>query len=136
MAVLVTKTTTKEGEEVSADFKIVKFGIDQDNANLPFFWPISIAHLMDKSSPLYGIKPEMIPFMNFELMIWVTGTSFSGGLVQACTSYLPKDIVWGGEFDFSTSFSEHQTHITLLGKQPSLQQENSLNLVMGDALDT
>ena len=52
---------------------------------------------------------------DFELLLWVTGTTSSGGLVKARTSYLPSEIIWGGSFSFESVFQNNGKHITVWG---------------------
>ena len=121
-ALMVTRTVTEEGEDIPSDMKSLRFGIDKDSDTLPFMWPICIAHKIDSSSPLYNFHPDMMQLMEFELLLWVTGTTSSGGLVKARTSFLPREIVWGGSFNFDSVFHKHPTHITVMGAQSTFHQ--------------
>ena len=57
--------------------------------------------------------------LDFEVILWVTGTTSSGGLVNARTSYIPSEIVWGGKFCFDQVFLKNANHITVWGKSSS-----------------
>ena len=82
---------------------------------LPFMWPVCIVHEIDSTSPLYHFHPNMEVAM--ELVLWVTGTTSSGGLVKARTSYLPSEIIWGGRFNFDSVFQKNLNHITVWGNK-------------------
>ena len=106
---------TEEGEEITSDIRSLQFGIDKDSNVLPFLWPVCIAHEIDHTSPLYNFNPDQVEEKDFELLLWVTGTTSSGGLVKARTSYLPSEIIWGGSFCFESVFKNNGKHITVWG---------------------
>ena len=69
-------------------------------------WPTTMSHTIDRSSPLYCLKPEDLTMTNeqFEIIVVLEGTVESTGLlVQARTSYMPGEILWGHRFEELTS---------------------------------
>lgn len=73
-----------EGEEIYYTFMII---------------PNTIAHVIDKNSPLYGMSsPDMLK-ANVEIVIVLEGVIESTGMtMQARTSYTAHELVWGCNF--------------------------------------
>ena len=115
-AIMVDTVVTEEGEIITNNIRSIQFGNDEDRHISPYLWPACIAHEINSNSPLYHFNPDMVgeSDMDFELIIWVTGTTSYGGLVNARTSYIPSEIVWGGSFEFESDFQHYGNHITVL----------------------
>ena len=61
--------------------------------------PETIAHVIDKDSPLYGMSSLDMLKANVELVVFLEGVIESTGLtMQARTSYTAHEIVWGCNF--------------------------------------
>ena len=72
------------------------------DGSILLLWPTIVSHTIDSSSPLYCLKPEDLSLTNeqFEIVVVLEGTVESTGLVvQARTSYMPVEILWGRRFE-------------------------------------
>ncbi|CAB3225693.1 unnamed protein product [Arctia plantaginis] len=62
-------------------------------------WPVTLVHVIDASSPLYGYTPELIAGNSYEITVSLKGASASmGTFTQSQTSYVPREVVWGYRF--------------------------------------
>jgi len=115
-AIMVDTVATEEGEIIRNNIRNIQFGNNEDSHMSPYLWPACIGHEINSNSPLYHFNPDMVGVsdMDFELILWVKGTTSYGGLVNARTSYIPSEIVWGGSFGFDSDFQHHANHITVL----------------------
>lgn len=81
-------------------------GDGEKSNNLFLFWPTTIIHRINSSSPLYKISaadlnPENT---NFEIIVVLEGIVEATGLTtQAKSSYMPHEILWGHRFRNVTS---------------------------------
>jgi len=108
----LTSVTTYEGEEIPYNLTTLDFGSSLDGYNaegpstseyLQPFWPLVVAHKIDKRSPLYSVSPEDLETLEFEIILTLEGvTPVTGRNVQARTSYLPQDILWGHRFEHNS----------------------------------
>jgi hypothetical protein len=58
--------------------------------------PLTIVHVIDEKSPLYEYAPEDLEHAQFEIVVILEGIVESTGMaVQARTSYLPSEILYG-----------------------------------------
>lgn len=59
-------------------------------------WPVTVAHRITASSPLWTLSAEAILSDRFEVIVILEGTvQTSGSLIQIKTSYVPSEIRWG-----------------------------------------
>lgn len=71
----------------------------ENNGKAFVIWPITVAHVIDSTSPLYDLSAKDLLEKRFEIVLTITGTSRSTGQVtQARTSYLPREVNWGHRF--------------------------------------
>lgn len=71
----------------------------ENNGKCFVIWPITLAHVIDITSPLYDLSAKDLLEKRFEIVLTMTGTSRSTGQVtQARTSYLPREVQWGHRF--------------------------------------
>ncbi|XP_059056072.1 ATP-sensitive inward rectifier potassium channel 11-like [Achroia grisella] len=85
---------TKEGETIR--FFAQSLAIQQRQFLL---WPVTLVHVINNTSPLYGLSPEQINSNNYEITLSLKGASASmGTFTQSQTSYLPKELLWGHRF--------------------------------------
>uniref|UniRef100_A0A0K2U965 Inward rectifier potassium channel 2like [Bombyx mori] n=3 Tax=Lepeophtheirus salmonis TaxID=72036 RepID=A0A0K2U965_LEPSM len=69
-------------------------------------WPIIIAHKIDEESPFFSMSPKDILSSRFEIIVSLEGVvEPTGNSVQALSSYLPNEILWGYHFDNMMSYS-------------------------------
>jgi potassium inwardly-rectifying channel subfamily J len=72
-------------------------------------WPETVVHSIDKSSPLYELSADDLQMANFEIVVIMEGTIESTDQrVQARTSYLPAEILWGHRFEPVVSYDKSQ----------------------------
>lgn len=72
-------------------------------------WPEIVVHSIDRSSPLYDLSADDLQMANFEILVIMEGTIESTDQrVQARTSYLPAEILWGHRFEPVVSYDERQ----------------------------
>ena len=97
-ALLVRSRLTKEGELLPLcqfPLKLVTESSVRDNF-IFFFWPVTIAHRITPSSPLWDLSAETMLSEHFEIIVILEGTvQTSGCLIQIRTSYVPNEIKWG-----------------------------------------
>ena len=62
-------------------------------------WPVTVSHKIDKHSPFYSMAPRDFLSAKFELIVSLEGVvEPTGNSVQARSSYLPNEILWGYRF--------------------------------------
>ena len=62
--------------------------------------PSAMYHKIDEDSPFYDLTPKDILDAKFELVISLEGIiEPTGNSVQARTSYLPRELLWGYRFE-------------------------------------
>lgn len=82
------------------------------NGKLFLLWPETVCHLIDEDSPLYHHSAKSLLESSFEICISITGDSRkTGQTVQARTSYLSSEILWGQRFtniiEYDREFKEY-----------------------------
>ncbi|XP_007894192.1 ATP-sensitive inward rectifier potassium channel 1 [Callorhinchus milii] len=96
---LLKTTVTLEGETIILDQVNIDFVVDAGNENLFFISPLTIYHIIDKSSPFYDMSSETINQQDFELVVFLDGTiEATSATCQVRTSYIPEEIFWGYRF--------------------------------------
>ena len=83
----------------------MEFGSELDGScdYIQPFWPLVVAHKIDKDSPLYTMSARDVSIGQFELIVTLEGTTpDTSSTVQVRTSYLPSEILWGHRFEHST----------------------------------
>lgn len=112
----LSSTTTKEGEIIPHHLETIKFTSyleDDENDFLQLFWPQVVGHKIDSCSPLYEFSARDINNKHFEIILTLEGTTpETGNTVQARSSYLPSEILWGQRFhhnivDYDTNVSKY-----------------------------
>ncbi len=105
--IVIRKEKTDEGEEIPYQQTDLECGseIDGSNDRVLIMWPVTISHKIDEDSMFYEMAPRDFLSSTFELLVTLEGvTEETGNTVQARTSYLPNEILWGHHFD-NTSIS-------------------------------
>jgi len=73
-------------------------------------WPETVVHCIDQSSPLYQLSADDLEKAKFEIVVIMEGTIESTDQrVQARTSYLPAEILWGHRFEPVVSYDKNQS---------------------------
>jgi len=79
----------------------MKFSYDFDHVHnhFPLMWPMVLYHKIDKDSPLYRLDPTKLSETKLEIIVKVSGVrTGTGGTILSNTSYINKEIIWGGYF--------------------------------------
>lgn len=96
---LLRTTITPEGETIILDQVNIDFSVDAGKDNLFFVCPLTIYHVIDRSSPFADMAADNLQLQDFELVVFLDGTAESTSLsCQVRTSYLPREIKWGYVF--------------------------------------
>ncbi|XP_072301700.1 ATP-sensitive inward rectifier potassium channel 1-like [Eucyclogobius newberryi] len=96
---LVRTSVTADGEAIILDQVDVDFMIDAGKDNLFFVCPLTLYHMIDRSSPFYELSSDSLPLQDFELVVFLDGTAEStSSSCQVRTSYIPQEIQWGHTF--------------------------------------
>ncbi|CAG7734700.1 unnamed protein product, partial [Allacma fusca] len=102
-AQVIRKRTTLEGEVINFFQEELQIsGNKEKSGKILLFWPTTVVHHIDSSSPLYDLCPSDLTChnLNFEIIVVLEGIVESTGLtVQARSSYLPSEILWGYRFE-------------------------------------
>lgn len=109
---LFRQRKTREGLELPFYQQNLPVGIDwlceenQIDSILFLILPLTIVHVIDENSPLYDMDPEELLNCDFEIVVVLEGTvEATSMLVQAKTSYIADEILWGHEFINTTDLS-------------------------------
>ncbi|XP_038564171.1 ATP-sensitive inward rectifier potassium channel 1-like [Micropterus salmoides] len=96
---LLRTTTTADGEIVILDQVDIDFTVDAGKDNLFFVCPLTLYHVINRSSPFYELSADSLPQQDFELVVFLDGTAEStSSSCQVRTSYIPQEIQWGYSF--------------------------------------
>ncbi|TRY83104.1 hypothetical protein DNTS_003572 [Danionella cerebrum] len=96
---LLRTTATPEGETIILDQVNIDFMVDAGKDNLFFVCPLTLYHVIDKSSPLFDMAVDTLYQQEFELVVFLDGTAEStSSSCQVRTSYIPQEILWGYDF--------------------------------------
>uniref|UniRef100_A0A665TY22 ATP-sensitive inward rectifier potassium channel 1-like n=1 Tax=Echeneis naucrates TaxID=173247 RepID=A0A665TY22_ECHNA len=96
---LLRTTTTADGETIILDQVDVDFMVDAGKDNLFFVCPLTLYHVIDRSSPFYELSADTLPQQDFELVVFLDGMAEStSSSCQVRTSYIPQEIQWGYSF--------------------------------------
>ncbi|KAG9509557.1 G protein-activated inward rectifier potassium channel 4, partial [Fragariocoptes setiger] len=105
---LVSQKITSEGEVIPFYHHQLDVRIDDGRNNLLLIWPVTILHVINRSSPFYNMNREQLENFKFEIITVIEGTVESTGQsVQVRTSYLPGEVKWG--YRFEPIVSKHGT---------------------------
>ncbi|KAF5907815.1 ATP-sensitive inward rectifier potassium channel 1-like [Clarias magur] len=96
---LVRTTATPEGETIILEQVNIDFNVDAGKDNLFFICPLTLYHVIDKTSPFFNFALDTILQQEFELVVFLDGTDEStSSSCQVRTSYIPQEIKWGYKF--------------------------------------
>lgn len=96
---LLKTTVTPEGETIILDQVKIDFYVDSGNEDLFFICPLTLYHVIDKSSPFFDMSADTIHQQDFELVLFLDGTVEStSATCQVRTSYIPEEVLWGYRF--------------------------------------
>lgn len=96
---LLRTTTTPEGETIIMDQLNIDFMVDAGKDTLFFVCPLTLYHIIDKTSPFFEMAVDTLHKQQFELVVFFDGTAEStSSTCQVRTSYIPQEIMWGYNF--------------------------------------
>ncbi|KAK3570026.1 hypothetical protein QTP86_009183 [Hemibagrus guttatus] len=96
---LLRTTITPEGETIIMDQIKIDFLVDAGKDNLFFACPLTLYHVIDKTSPFYEMAVDTLQQQEFELVVFLDATDESTNFFcQVRTSYIPREIMWGYDF--------------------------------------
>lgn len=83
-AQLIKRRVTKEGEVLPYYQHELKVGVDSDQVQIFFIWPMMVVHKIDKESPLYGLSASELLTERFEIVVSLEGViETTGATTQA-----------------------------------------------------
>ncbi|KAF5907824.1 ATP-sensitive inward rectifier potassium channel 1-like [Clarias magur] len=96
---LLRTTSAPEGETIILDQVNVDFRVDVGKDNLFFVCPLTLYHVIDKTSPFFEMSVDTLNLQDFELVVFLDAMAEStSSSCQVRTSYLPQEIMWGYKF--------------------------------------
>ena len=110
-AILVSKKVTQEGEVIPYHQTELTVGTDLEGEEetVFFIWPMTIVHRINEDSPFYNMNARDFLKKRYELIVVLEGiVEASGNTIQARTSYLPNEILWGYRFVNVLNFRRRQ----------------------------
>ncbi|XP_072551516.1 ATP-sensitive inward rectifier potassium channel 1-like [Salminus brasiliensis] len=108
---LLRTTVTPEGETVIMDQINIDFMVDAGKDNLFFVCPLTLYHVIDKTSPFLEMATDNLQHQEFELVVFLAGTDEATNFsCHVRTSYIPREIMWGYEFFPIISRSKEGTY--------------------------
>lgn len=103
---LLRNRTTYEGDHLFQSFNELKVGTRKHTTDIFLNWPMTVIHKIDGDSPLYTVHANNLSKLSFELIVTLEGVIESTGQqVQARTSYINTEILWGYEFQPITTYN-------------------------------
>nr|XP_026491003.1 inward rectifier potassium channel 4-like [Vanessa tameamea] len=82
------------------DSEQIELKLDIDECESTFFlWPVTVVHVVDESSPFYGLSAADLLCTKLEILVLFEGIIESTGQpIQARSSFTEYDILWGHRF--------------------------------------
>jgi potassium inwardly-rectifying channel subfamily J len=78
-AQLIKRSITKEGEVMPYYQHELKVGVDSNQSDIFFIWPMMVVHKIDKDSPLYNVSAADLMKERFEIVLLLEGVIESTG---------------------------------------------------------
>lgn len=104
--------TTREGKRIEYLHEQLRVGFDfvnirDDSDRLFLALPATVCHVIDRKSPFYTMSPEKLADSDWEVVVVFEGCiETTGCTLQARTSYVANEIVWGFDFKDMVSFED------------------------------
>nr|AAH92004.1 Zgc:113361 [Danio rerio] len=93
------RTTVTGGETNILDQVNIDFMVDAGKDNLFFVCPLTLYHIIDKSSPFFNMAADTMHQQDFELVVFLDSMAeTTSSSCQVRTSYIPQEIMWGYDF--------------------------------------
>ncbi|GIY26397.1 ATP-sensitive inward rectifier potassium channel 12 [Caerostris darwini] len=104
-AQVIRRKTTAEGEVIPYYHTLLDVRFDNGGDSVFLIWPATIVHEINESSPFYLKSAEDMLRERYEVVVILEGTIESTGQsIQARSSYIGTEILWGHRFDQVVSF--------------------------------
>jgi len=114
-AILISKRVTQEGEVMPYAQTELTVGTDSEGEEdeLFFIWPTTLIHKINEDSPFYDMSSKDFLKKRYEIVVILEGVvEQTGNSIQARSSYLPNEVLWGYRFTnlltFKHSASEYK----------------------------
>ena len=86
--------------------------MEGDDDTLLFIWPTTIVHRIDEESPFYNMSAKDFLRKHYEIIVALEGiVEPTGNSIQARSSYLGDEILWGHRFSNVLHFKEGCYHV-------------------------
>nr|XP_020445039.1 ATP-sensitive inward rectifier potassium channel 1-like [Monopterus albus] len=96
---LLRMTNAPDGEAIIIDQVNIDFMVESGKDNLFFICPLTIYHVINKSSPFFEMAVDTLQNQEFELVVFLDSTAEStSSSCQVRTSFTPREIMWGYDF--------------------------------------
>lgn len=104
-AQIIRRKTTAEGEVIPYYHTPLDVRFDDGGDDVFLIWPATIVHEINEMSPFYFKSAEDMLRERYEVVVILEGTIEStGSSIQARSSYIATEILWGHRFDQVVSF--------------------------------
>ncbi|GFR04202.1 ATP-sensitive inward rectifier potassium channel 12 [Trichonephila clavata] len=104
-AQVIRRKTTAEGEVIPYYHTLLDVRFDNGGNSVFLIWPATIVHEINENSPFYLKTAEDMLRERYEVVVILEGTIESTGQsIQARSSYIGSEILWGHRFDQVVSF--------------------------------
>merc|ERR1719312_2356586 len=100
-AILISKRVTQEGEVMPYSQTELSIGTDSEGEEdeLFFIWPTTLIHKINSDSPFYNMSAKDFLKKRYEVVVILEGViEQTGNSIQARSSYLPNEVLWGYRF--------------------------------------
>ncbi|KAL3196510.1 hypothetical protein MRX96_045197 [Rhipicephalus microplus] len=106
-AQIIRRKVTAEGEVIPYYHTQLDVRFDAGTDSILFIWPATIVHEINETSPFYNMSAEDVLREKFEIVVILEGTIESTGQsIQARSSYLPSELLWGHRFEQLVRFQK------------------------------
>lgn len=96
---LIKSRLTSEGEFMPLHQSELNIGFDTGADRLFLVTPITVVHVIDETSPFWRISKQGLTEETFEIVVILDGQVEATGMaVQARTSYVESEVIWGHRF--------------------------------------
>jgi len=97
-AILISKRVTEEGEIMPYFQTELSIGTDSEGEEdqIFFIWPTTLVHKINEDSPFYKMSAKDFLKKRYEIVVILEGViEQTGNTIQARSSYLPSEVLWG-----------------------------------------
>ncbi|XP_077481982.1 inward rectifier potassium channel 2-like isoform X2 [Stigmatopora argus] len=99
-AQLLRSRTSTEGEYIPLDQTDMDVGFDSGVDRIFLLSPITVVHVIDEDSPLYGVSERDLRSCDLEVVVILEGMVEATAMTTQCrSSYVAGEILWGYRFE-------------------------------------